>query len=582
MRSFVKVFLVLFIPLFIALTLTFYFAYDTTTANARQELLQEMKNKWVIVAQLLHDNDPVASSTYDRLADITRRTFLRISVIDTSGRVLTDSLVARGDIAAMENHKARPEVKAAIYYGEGFSTRYSSTVKMPMLYFARKLDDNTVLRLAYPETYVAALQQKLTHHALGGFVALTLVVLLLALYFAGKVSLPVQRLYYIAEAIESGREHVHFPRFKDKAMARVAGLIYRIYTALQRKNYELERDRKKLNHIFTTMDQGVLLLDGDNVILHANPWLEQEFGVTFTPGTNLFDISNDIPLINFFSTMAAQRDEYARITLKQRVFDCNVRQVEDQKLVLLRNVTRQVEYEVFKAELTGNISHELKTPLAMIMGYAETLRDNPAISAQQRQHFLDNIYISSQRLNNLINDVIELHKLESVGDNFTVSHSVVPEDIAAELRAFYADSGAAKLTITATDTPVFISAEHLRSVLTNLIDNAIKYSDSAVVSASVSADDGMVSITVDDGGPPIEESQRQRIFERFYTCSRSRNKQHSGTGLGLSIVKHIASLYRGSAGVETNSAGGNRFYVKLCQRRRGKTSAKTSDRQISA
>ncbi|NOQ51127.1 MAG: hypothetical protein GQ578_02750, partial [Desulfuromonadaceae bacterium] len=150
MRSFAKVFLVLFIPIFIALVLTFYFTHSMMLTNARHELLQEMKNKWIILALQSKDLDFATRESHARLTEMTRQTSLRITVVDRRGRVLLDSLVPFDRIASMENHKGRPEIKDAIYSADGFATRFSSTTDMQMFYFARKLSDDRVLRLAYP------------------------------------------------------------------------------------------------------------------------------------------------------------------------------------------------------------------------------------------------------------------------------------------------------------------------------------------------------------------------------------------------------------------------------------------------
>ncbi len=566
MRSFAKVFLVLFVPIFIALLLTFYFSHSMMINNARNELLQEMKNKWIILAQQSNDLRLTTRQSHNRLAEMSRHTSLRITLVNSSGKVLLDSLVPFEQITTMENHKGRQEIKDAIYSGEGFSSRFSNTTGMQMFYFARKLSDDRVLRLAYPATYVDSLQQKFTTQAAWAFFCLTLVVFLLALYFARKVSLPVQKLNYIADNIEAGKTHVHFPSFKDPSMSKIAGLIYRIYSGMQKKNLELSRDQQKLSHIFTSMDQGVLLLDKDDVILHTNPWLEKEFEAEFTVGKSLFQATNNIHLINFFSDILKQNQETVRISLQQDVFDVSLKQVAEQRLLLIRNVTKQVEYEAFKAELTGNISHELKTPLAMIMGYAETLRDTPDIDETIRSRFLNNIYESSMRLNNLINDIIELHKLESVGDGFTIDEAISLVNTANDIRAFYIDTGDKTITLETDDVQVFILQEHLQSILTNLVDNALKYAEGEHITARIQRSDVGVTICVDDSGPLITGADRQRIFERFYTCSQSRNKQHSGTGLGLSIVKHIANLYDGTVHVEANSKGGNRFLVVLAEK----------------
>ncbi len=174
---------------------------------------------------------------------------------------------------------------------------------------------------------------------------------------------------------------------------------------------------------------------------------------------------------------------------------------------------------------------------------------------------------SSVRLNQLINDIVELHRLESVGDGFSLDAPVALSDIEAAVVPLYGGRDDGRIVVfDADEGDVAILAEHLQSVLINLIDNAFKYSEGDRIIATIQRTGPCVEITVDDSGPLISGSDRERIFERFYTCSKSRNKHHSGTGLGLSIVKHIASLYGGTVCVAENRFGGNRFRVSLYEK----------------
>jgi two-component system phosphate regulon sensor histidine kinase PhoR len=566
MRSFFKVFLIIFVPIVLALLLTFYFSNRVIINDARIELVQEMENMWFLLEPQSSAIDALTQQNHAKMVQLTDKTLLRISLIDGDGRVVLDSQVPYAQIGAMENHKNRPEVKQAIYAGDGVSERFSDTKNIGMLYFARKLPDGRVMRLAYPTTYVASLQHKFTQQVVYSFVFLALVVLLLAVYFARKVSLPIQRLNYIADNIEAGKSNIHFPHFKDPSMAKIAGLIYRIYSGMQKKNVALNRDQQKLSHIFTNMNQGVLLLDNEDCVLYVNPWLEKELGTKISIDTSLFNSSNDVQVIDFFNNIIKQQDEDFRCNLNKSIFEIHRKAVEDQKLLLLRDITAQAEYEKYKEQLTANVSHELKTPLAMIMGYAETLRDNPDIADNTRIKFVDNIYNASVRLNNLITDVLELYKLESVVDAVTVTDPVVLGDVTQEITEFYADSIDKILEVNSDSGAVLVRQEHLLSILTNLIDNACKYSTGTTVVVNMRLVANGLQLTVDDQGPKIAKADRERIFERFYTCSQSRNKQHSGTGLGLSIIKHIASLYNGNVRVEENGSHGNRFVVSLSPR----------------
>jgi len=158
---------------------------------------------------------------------------------------------------------------------------------------------------------------------------------------------------------------------------------------------------------------------------------------------------------------------------------------------------------------------------------------------------------------------LELSKLESAHEAFSVMEGVALSEVANEIKEFYAADDAVQLTITSEASVVMVRHEHMLSILTNLIDNARKYSTGSRIIVNMTKLDSTTQITVDDQGPQIDMADRDRIFERFYTCSKSRNKNHSGTGLGLSIIKHITKLYSGAVWIENNAAGGNRFVVQL-------------------
>ncbi|MDY0190965.1 MAG: HAMP domain-containing sensor histidine kinase [Desulfuromonas sp.] len=563
MRSFSKVFFILFVPIFLALLLTLYFSQRMIMSDARQELVQEMANMWYLIAPQSQAIEGLTAENYASMANLTKKTSLRITLLEGDGRVILDSLVPYEQITSMENHKNRPEVKQALYSAQGVASRFSHTKNIDMLYMARRLSDGRVLRLSYPATYVESLQRNFVNQALYSFAFLSGVILLLSLYFARKVSLPIQRLNYIADTLEAGKSNIHFPHFKDPSMAKIAGLIYRIYSSMQQKNVALDRDQQKLNHIFVNMNQGVLLLDNENCVLHVNPWLEKELGTKIALNCSLYNASNNVQLINFFNQLINNESSAFRLPLNDSIFDISRKVVDGQILLLLRNVTAQAEYESYKEQLTGNLSHELKTPLAMIMGYAETLSDNADIDEALRTKFVTNIYNASLRLNNLINDVLELSKLESVHEAFAVIEGVSLSEVANDIREFYAADDAMELNINCDSSVVMVRNEHLLSILTNLIDNARKYSTGSRIIVNMAKLDNTTQITVEDQGPQIDMADRDRIFERFYTCSTSRNKSHSGTGLGLSIIKHIAQLYAGAVWIENSDDGGNRFVVQL-------------------
>lgn len=565
MKSFVKVFSVIFLPILVALIIGFYFMSNIMITHSENNLIQEMRNNWFILSKDI--NLQANNTTLNKqLRKITNKTSLRITIITITGKVIFDSFVLEDQMESLENHKSRPEVKGAIYSGEGTSIRYSKTISTDMMYFAKKMNNNLILRVSYPMKYLATLKNALTSQIWRLFSVLTMIILILSIYFARRVSLPVQKLNQIADSIENGERLEYFPHFKDKTMSKVAGLIYRIYNSMIKKQDELSKEQQKLNKIFSIMDQGIVLLDSENTVLHMNNWMKDKFEFDINDGEHLYKNTTDIDIIAFFSDITEKTEnDVFRKNLKGRTYDIVINQIAQEKLILILDITVRSEYESFKTELTGNISHELKTPLSMMMMYSETLLNNKDIDEKTSTKFLEHIYSAAGRLNNLINDIIELHKLESNNNNFHVDNSTDLEIITDDLKSMYELSDK-NITITSASTEVKIAYEHIQSVITNLVNNAIKYSDGSDINVSITFEHNKLQIDVEDSGPAIPLGERKRIFERFYTRSKSRNKHTSGTGLGLSIVKHITNIYSGSVEILNNNQSGNTFKVILFEK----------------
>ncbi|MGA1845515.1 sensor histidine kinase [Deferribacter abyssi] len=321
-----------------------------------------------------------------------------------------------------------------------------------------------------------------------------------------------------------------------------------------------------LQNIFDEIDDAILILDSNNNIIYSNPYSKAFFNSSLLEN-NLFLVLKDLDSISFFDYIIHDNCDGKIRKFKNRYVKITKKMIRDFLFIFIKDVTPHIQYKTFKTELVGNIAHELKTPLSLIMGYAETLLINESISKEKKKKFLELIYESTKRIDALIKDIISLHSLENLEPNFQVEDATSLQRVEENLKTIFENANK-KLIFSISKTSVFIKEEHLISVLTNLIDNALKYSDGKNIYISISKFDKQIIIKVEDEGPIIPEEDRERIFERFYTRSKSRNKQITGTGLGLSIVKHIATLYNGSITLTTNSYHGNTFEIKLIEKKR--------------
>ena len=312
------------------------------------------------------------------------------------------------------------------------------------------------------------------------------------------------------------------------------------------------------------LDEGVILIDSGNKVIHYNKWIIDNLHLHIDNNKTLLETTNNSELIDLFTDIVENKSSFKKqYKVNNRILEVYTIIEDKNKLITFHDITDMLMYEKYKYELTGNITHELKTPVSLIMNYAETLINNRLIDEHTMFKFLNTIYNGAVRLNNLINDIVELHRIESTSQNFDRA-SIESTDlnrVLEEVKEYYSDKGR-KIYYQCNISCCNIKMEHLLSIFSNLIDNALKYTKGDI-SVEINKNDTFIVIAVSDEGPLISFEERGRIFERFYTTSHSKNMQTKGTGLGLSIVKHIAKIYSGNTFIIDNRQGGNTFIVEL-------------------
>lgn len=566
MRIYIRLFSFIIIPV-MCVTLLMFFTYQKQLLiNAENELVNELKNKWEIInASGVLELPPHEARA--RLESISRAAPLRITLISSDGVVIDDSYVAADSVPGIENHSSRPEIQDAFKNGEGMEKRFSTTTGQRMIYYAKELKEGgNVLRIAYPMLYVESLKKKMKEQAYATFLGLFAVLFAVLWFISLRVSRPVVKISRIVEDIESGRPPV-FPIFKSRLMDKVAGLIYRTYNALEKQKHILEAEKKKLNGLVNLLEEGIIKLDENGRVELANKRAEKILGCLLRQGDDVLAKVTDRDAIVLAKEILSYETDCTKVyELQNAVYELYVRFMEGSRIIVLTDITDSERYSKYKSELITNISHELKTPLALVMGYAETLMEHPNMKPEDREKFLGKVYKGTTQLNQIINDVIELHRYESSSaEDIETEEETDPAEYAEELRDYYSDKFAPGMKITAEGEPVRVNRAHLSSLVTNLIENAVAYSGKDYIEVRMLSTADEFCLDVEDGGPAIPAEERDRIFERFYTVSKSRNKNISSTGLGLSIVKHICRLYRGGITLETNSRGGNTFKVRITQ-----------------
>ena len=527
--------------------------------------------------------------------ELSQRALARVTLVDASGRVLADSAVRDDDLAGIENHLTRPEIAQAMETGAGTDLRASHTTGERTLYRAVRLGEPGTnsppiyLRLGLPMTALDQELFTLKRHLALAFGSAFLIAVGLSIWLARSLTKPLSDMADAARQLAAGNLAVHLETSAHDEVGLLAQTLNHMTKELRSKIEELSEDRAQLLAMLTSMVEGVMVLDSKGRILQVNPAWERMFGVTRAEARGR--LSRDVfshPKLNVLvsAVLAARAGQEGEILLTNgRCLNVEASVAGGEQdneacaVLVFHDITELRRLEHIRKDFVANVSHELRTPLTSIKGYVEALLDGGKDDPQTTVRFLDIILKQSDRLNLILEDLLQLSKIES--GQVQLKHeplhigSVVDRTIA--MIKPLADKNQHRLRAQVdADLPLINGdQERLVQVVSNLLDNAIKYTPPGgeitvaarriPVSRQRTADgigDG-VELTVNDTGIGIPEKDRPRVFERFYRVDKARSRELGGTGLGLAIVKHIVEGHGGQIRVEANVPTGSRFVVRL-------------------
>lgn len=462
----------------------------------------------------------------------------RITWINADGSVLYDS---ETDASQMENHAQREEVREALETGTGEVTRYSSTMAEATTYYAVRLDDGTVLRVSFTSytliTLILAVLQPM--------ILVLVISLILAFILASRISKS------IVEPIN--RVDLQNPEEADvyEELTPLLSRIARQNREISRQMDELETNRREFEAITGNMKEALIIIDHETHILSCNSSARKLFGSTEEDiGKSVFTLNRNEHFMQCVESALRGENCENTLTLGDRVYQIIASPVTGVQetmgaMLLLFDVTEQQSRDQLRREFTANVSHELKTPLTSISGFAEIISKG-YVKPEDVPRFADNIYKESQRLITLVEDIIRLSRLDENAKDLereTVSLSDMAEHIAARMQPT-ADQHGIKIETHLEPASVEGVPQVIDEMMFNLIDNAIKYNkEGGKVTVTVAVENGHPVFRVQDTGIGIPAGEQDRVFERFYRVNKSHSKTIGGTGLGLSIVKHGALLH---------------------------------------
>jgi two-component system, OmpR family, phosphate regulon sensor histidine kinase PhoR len=497
----------------------------------------------------------------------------RVTVIDGDGRVLGDTDVPLAALGSVENHAARPEVKAAQAGGVGVAERRSATVSRRLLYVAVPVPSTRqVLRVALSLDTVSATVGR-AHFAvwLAGLMALTLA-LLLGTTLSRWLTRPILAMTRAARAMSHGDFEVALPPPGDDELGELVNTLDTLRNQLAARMAELRQEGHKLRAIINGMSEGVALVQ-DGTISVANPAFARLCGLGGDAEGRAIRDAVRVPAVGdaIESALATRAPVSREVNIAGRALVASIDPLGPagarQAVVVLIDVTEPKRLERLRREFVANASHELRTPVAAIVGVAETLAAGAADDPEARGSFLEILMRHAQRLSRLTADLLDIARLEA-GYKPRVEIVEVARAVDAVLGTLQVKAEPRHITLEKKPLPdgLCVSAERaaVEQILSNLVDNAIKYTPAGGrVTVGAEARGGKVRLVVEDTGPGIPREHHARLFERFYRVDDARSRDLGGTGLGLAIVKHLVLANGGDISVESEVGKGSRFIVAL-------------------
>jgi PAS domain S-box-containing protein len=513
-------------------------------------------------ARLVREALPPDSAAWQAaVRQLARQVRHRITLVDRDGRVRADSDFPNGPLPAIENHGTRPEVRAALTGGRGIDRRRSDTVGRPFLYVAIPGGPG-VVRVAAGLEQVDEVVRRAQSAVAGAALLALLIGSVLALAAGRSIAQPLVTIGAAARAIAAGAP----PRFPRSGIPDIDGLVQalrQMHRQLGDRFDELRREQAETAALVESMVEGVIAADERGRTVTANTAARRLLGYEAADALpdlpELFRVKAAREVVDAVLQGRAVQDR--ELEIDGRAILMNARPLPSGGAVLvIHDLTEIRRLETVRRDFVANVSHELKTPLTSISGYAETLLvDQPDTETTRR--FLGTILENARRMQRLVDDLLDLARIEAgrwqpepepvpVGDTAREMWNELAEKAAARSIEFTVETGSGAEMVTA-------DADALRQVLTNLLDNSLRYTSSGgrIVCRS-RLEDGGIAISVADNGSGIPHEHLDRIFERFYRADQSRSREEGGTGLGLAIVKHLVEAHGGRVYAESERGMG--------------------------
>jgi two-component system OmpR family sensor kinase/two-component system phosphate regulon sensor histidine kinase PhoR len=553
--------------------------YRTRQLENTLDNITEITHRFVLNNKLVENNE---TFRIHELKSIIPQAHIRITLISTDGKVLYDSSVK--DYNVMENHLHRPEVEKAALFNSGSNIRRSDTTQEEYYYYAKK----------YPEYFIRTavvydLQIQNFLKAEQFFIIFIVSVFafigVILFFFTSRLADAITKLRDFA--VKAGNNELIEPgiTLPENELGIIGSQIINIYHNLKKAKDELSNEREKLLNHLNALNEGIAFFSHDKQKTLSNRFFIQYINIIsnfkIESSELIFHLGEFKELNEFIDKNSKGADSLQNESLPQLEFKISKgeRYFKIQSIifpdysfeVMITDITRLEKRRLMKQQLTSNIAHELKTPLASIKGYLETILENWPVPEEKQKYFLEKAYLQSERLTDLINDVSLLTNIEDAGDLFRfkpIDIKNVVDEVYENFANRIAEKNIAFKSEVAEGTIIQGNESLLFSIFQNLVENSINYGgrDISINIKVYHEDHNYYYFSYSDTGAGIPEHHLPRIFERFYRVDHGRTREAGGTGLGLAIVKNAVQLHKGEISVRNGYKSGVEFLFSLGKR----------------
>ncbi|MFA7677630.1 MAG: ATP-binding protein [Candidatus Omnitrophota bacterium] len=506
---------------------------------------------------------------------------LRVTIIALNGVVLGDSELDSKAVAGVENHFLRPEVQQALSAGTGKSERFSATVGKNMLYIAKTFgmpEVKGIVRLSIPLSEIELVTNRLKKILIFAFLLAFILTLGISFLASNFISKPIQEVAWVARSIAKGDFSKRITASSNDEIGDLAKAFNYMSEQIKAEIEEVTSNKLRLEAVFLSMFEGVMIIDSQGGISLINQTLKDLFHIEKSVNKRPVEVIRNVEIqeiVDRALTLSAgvETREISLLIPEEKILLIHAtpvirEQKVDGAVLVFHDITNLRRLEKIRQDFVANVSHELRTPITSIRGYSETLLEGAIDDKNNARDFVKIIFNDSQRLIRLVDDLLDLSRIESGKLKINLKacsiKPIVERAVAALNKQIKEKSITFQIDIPDDVPSVLADETQIVQVLLNLADNANKYNcQNGKVTISAREKGKFVQVNVSDTGIGIPENDLPRVFERFYRVDKGRSRELGGTGLGLSIVKHIVGSHNGEVSVQSIVGKGSIFTFTL-------------------